>query len=154
MCQSEHALACGEGGRRPNKTLQHDQLTKRPTFRTVQLQVTIFKPSRVATQQGLGNTMEWKIDFGVKDKWENPLMGWVSTGDPVACVGNATLTFDTKDAAIAFCKKYGWAYEVVEPNENSKTRPQRFQGYADNFSVKRGGLPILPGAKAEPEDDW
>lgn len=81
-------------------------------------------------------------------------MGWVSTGDPMASVGRAALTFDTKDAAMAFCKKYGWEYEIVEPNESSKKRPARFQGYGDNFSVRRAGVPVLPGNKTEAGDGW
>jgi len=46
------------------------------------------------------------------DRWENPLMGWTSTGDPYQCVGEASLNFDSKDMAVGFAEKYGWQYTV------------------------------------------
>ena len=39
-------------------------------------------------------------------------MGWTSTGDPYASVGEATLTFDSEEAAKAFAEKHGWQYTV------------------------------------------
>ncbi|KAL8199567.1 hypothetical protein R6Q57_013135 [Mikania cordata] len=44
--------------------------------------------------------------------WENPLMGWTSTGDPYANVGDAGLSFNSEEAAKAFAEKHGWEYEV------------------------------------------
>jgi len=41
-------------------------------------------------------------------RWENPLMGWTSTGDPYANVGEAALTFDSEEAAKAFAERHGW----------------------------------------------
>lgn len=46
-------------------------------------------------------------------RWENPLMGWTSTGDPYANVGEASLTFDSAEAAMRFAEKHGWQYEVT-----------------------------------------
>ncbi|KAL6507453.1 hypothetical protein OROGR_023648 [Orobanche gracilis] len=46
--------------------------------------------------------------------WENPLMGWTSTGDPYANVGDAGLSFDSKEAAIAFAGRHGWDYTCEE----------------------------------------
>ncbi|KAL2610058.1 hypothetical protein R1flu_028631 [Riccia fluitans] len=91
--------------------------------------VVIYSPSRVASQQGVGKTGIWKISFESTQKWENPLMGWTSTGDPYHAVGEAALSFDTKDAAIEFAKKYGWQYAIREP----KQMIQRTKAYADNF---------------------
>ena len=45
-------------------------------------------------------------------RWENPLMGWTSTGDPYANVGESALTFDSEEAAKAFAERHGWQYEV------------------------------------------
>lgn len=39
-------------------------------------------------------------------------MGWTSTGDPYASVGEASLNFDTKENAVEFAEKYGWQYTV------------------------------------------
>lgn len=45
-------------------------------------------------------------------RWENPLMGWTSTGDPYANVGDAALSFDSEEAAKAFAERHGWEYVV------------------------------------------
>lgn len=39
-------------------------------------------------------------------------MGWTSTGDPYANVGEAGLTFDSAESAKAFAEKHGWNYVV------------------------------------------
>lgn len=39
-------------------------------------------------------------------------MGWTSTGDPYANVGEAGLTFESEEAAKAFAEKHGWDYTV------------------------------------------
>lgn len=39
-------------------------------------------------------------------------MGWTSTGDPYANVGDAALSFDSEEAAKAFAEKHGWDYVV------------------------------------------
>ncbi|KAH0470071.1 hypothetical protein IEQ34_001629 [Dendrobium chrysotoxum] len=87
--------------------------------------VLIYSPARTATQQGSGKVGKWKINFMSTQKWENPLMGWTSTGDPYANVGDAALSFDSEDAAKEFAERHGWDYQV--------------RSYADNFKWK--GLP-------------
>ena len=42
-------------------------------------------------------------------KWDNPLMGWSSSADPL---GTLKLTFDSEEAAIAYADKMGFKYEV------------------------------------------
>ncbi|KAH8516370.1 hypothetical protein H0E87_004640 [Populus deltoides] len=74
--------------------------------------VIIYSPARTATQQGSGKVGRWKINFLSTQKWENPLMGWTSTGDPYANVGEAGISFDSEEAAKAFAEKHGWEYEV------------------------------------------
>ncbi|PWA41278.1 NADH dehydrogenase [Artemisia annua] len=74
--------------------------------------VLIYSPARTATQQGAGKVGKWKINFLSTQKWENPLMGWTSTGDPYANVGEAGLSFDSEEAAKAFAEKHGWEYQV------------------------------------------
>ncbi|XP_073478467.1 LOW QUALITY PROTEIN: NADH dehydrogenase [ubiquinone] iron-sulfur protein 4, mitochondrial [Aquarana catesbeiana] len=89
--------------------------------------VRIFVPARNAMQSGVQNTKKWKIDFDTRERWENPLMGWASTADPLS---NMVLSFTSKEDAIAFVEKNGWSYEVDErriPKPKSKS-------YGANFS--------------------
>jgi len=111
-------------------------------------QVIIYSPARTSGQQGKANTdtaagngPAWKLIFETQQKWENPLIGWTSTADPLDNVGRATLNFHTQAEAEAFCQRHGWKYEISPPKEQSETRPRRFIGYGDNFSVKRHGYP-------------
>jgi NADH dehydrogenase (ubiquinone) Fe-S protein 4 len=40
--------------------------------------VRIYRPAKSAMQSGVANSLDWKIDFDVKSRWENELMGWSS----------------------------------------------------------------------------
>ncbi|KAK9831327.1 hypothetical protein WJX81_002860 [Elliptochloris bilobata] len=107
----------------------------------------IYPPSRTASQQGNaqsagGQRAAWKLSFEVKPKWENGLIGWTSSADPIEQSTEAHLLFRTLESAMAFCHRQGWAYEVAEEKAISKQRPKRFLGYGDNFSVKRHGTPV------------
>ena len=68
-------------------------------------------------------------DAPVNDRWENQLIGWTSSADPLENVARASLFFYSKEAAMDFCKKHGWEYTVDEPNERSTTRSPRFNAY-------------------------
>ncbi|KAJ8453319.1 hypothetical protein Cgig2_008203 [Carnegiea gigantea] len=94
--------------------------------------VVIYSPARTATQQGSGKLGVWKINFLSTQKWENPLMGWTSTGDPYANVGEAALTFDSEEAAKAFAERHGWQYVVKKPH----TPILKPKSYAENFKWK------------------
>ncbi|CAL9158236.1 NADH dehydrogenase [ubiquinone] iron-sulfur protein 4, mitochondrial [Musa acuminata AAA Group] len=94
--------------------------------------VIIYSPARTATQQGSGKVGKWKINFVSTQKWENPLMGWTSTGDPYANVGDAGLTFDSEEAAKAFAEKYGWDFVVKKHH----TPLLKVKSYSDNFKWK------------------
>ncbi|XP_021728424.1 NADH dehydrogenase [ubiquinone] iron-sulfur protein 4, mitochondrial-like [Chenopodium quinoa] len=98
--------------------------------------VVIYSPARVATQQGAGKVGKWKINFLSTQKWENPLMGWTSTGDPYANVGESALTFNSEEDAKAFAERHGWQYEVKKRH----TPLLKPKAYADNFKWK--GPPI------------
>lgn len=39
-------------------------------------------------------------------------MGWTSTGDPYANVGDSALDFDSEEAAKSFAERHGWDYVV------------------------------------------
>lgn len=42
-------------------------------------------------------------------------MGWTSTGDPYANVGDSALSFDSQEAAVSFAERHGWEYTVWSP---------------------------------------
>ncbi|XP_038881462.1 NADH dehydrogenase [ubiquinone] iron-sulfur protein 4, mitochondrial [Benincasa hispida] len=94
--------------------------------------VIIYSPARTASQQGSGKVGKWKINFMSTQKWENPLMGWTSTGDPYANVGDSALSFDSEEAAKAFAEKHGWEYVV----QKRHTPLLKVKAYADNFKWK------------------
>ncbi|KAJ6906994.1 NADH dehydrogenase [Populus alba x Populus x berolinensis] len=94
--------------------------------------VVIYSPARTATQQGSGKVGRWKINFMSTLKWENPLMGWTSTGDPYAHVGDSALGFDSEEAAKAFAERHGWEYVVKKRH----TPLLKVKAYADNFKFK------------------
>ncbi|KAK3002499.1 hypothetical protein RJ639_021485 [Escallonia herrerae] len=114
----------------------------------LQRKVVIYSPARTATQQGSGKVGRWKINFMSTQKyasssalvslfpeWENPLMGWTSTGDPYSHVGDSALGFDTQEDAVAFAERHGWEYTV----RKRQTPLLKVKAYADNFKWK--GLP-------------
>ena len=49
-----------------------------PEELVVSRRVRIFKPCRNSMQSGDNETRYWQIDFDSTEKWENPLMGYVS----------------------------------------------------------------------------
>eukprot|EP00199_Chlamydomonas_sp_CCMP681_P006151 CAMPEP_0119103132 /NCGR_PEP_ID=MMETSP1180-20130426/1665_1 /TAXON_ID=3052 ORGANISM="Chlamydomonas cf sp, Strain CCMP681" /NCGR_SAMPLE_ID=MMETSP1180 /ASSEMBLY_ACC=CAM_ASM_000741 /LENGTH=211 /DNA_ID=CAMNT_0007087575 /DNA_START=17 /DNA_END=652 /DNA_ORIENTATION=+ len=117
---------------------------------TFQRKARIYTLSRSASQQGLSKTIHnssaapgWRIAFETTAKWENPLMGWTSTADPLENVARTSLFFYNKEEAMAFCKKHGWEFTVDEPAPRSSKRQKRFLAYGDNYSIKRAGLPDL-----------
>ena len=69
----------------------------------------------------------WKIEFETRQRWENNLMGWASTGDPLS---NVLIDFATKEEAIAFVEKMGWDYWVDKASE----KVPKAKSYALNFS--------------------
>ncbi|XP_073278249.1 NADH dehydrogenase [ubiquinone] iron-sulfur protein 4, mitochondrial-like isoform X1 [Primulina huaijiensis] len=94
--------------------------------------VLIFSPARTATQQGSGKLERWKINFLSTQKWENPLMGWTSTGDPYSHVGDSALSFESQEAAISFAERHGWEYMI----KKHQTPLLKVKTYADNFKWK------------------
>ncbi|EIE21397.1 hypothetical protein COCSUDRAFT_24641 [Coccomyxa subellipsoidea C-169] len=117
--------------------------------------VLIYSPARTAGQQGKANILGaasngpgWKLMFETQQKWENPLIGWTSTADPLENVHRASLNFHSQEDAEAFCNRHGWKFEVLSPKEQTETRPKRYIGYGDNFSVKKKGIPV-GGLKSE-----
>ncbi|XP_023757956.1 NADH dehydrogenase [ubiquinone] iron-sulfur protein 4, mitochondrial [Lactuca sativa] len=104
----------------------------------LQRRVLIYSPARTASQQGAGKVGKWKINFMSTQKWENPLMGWTSTGDPYANVGDSALSFSSEADAKAFAERHGWDYTV----KKYQSPLLKAKAYSDNFKWK--GLPKTP----------
>ncbi|CAD6186131.1 unnamed protein product [Caenorhabditis auriculariae] len=89
----------------------------------------IFKPAKEATQTPWGNTLAWRIELDNRQRWENPLMGWSSTGDPLSNI-SMNMKFASKEDAVAFCEKNRWDYDIEEPN----ARQIKPKNYGQNYS--------------------
>lgn len=93
----------------------------------------IFKPARTAMQSGQGRTKDWVLEHEAETAREiDPLMGWTSARDTRT---QLRLTFDSKEAAIAYAERNGIACRVVEPAPRKLQR----KTYSDNFRFGRIG---------------
>ncbi|EDO31162.1 predicted protein [Nematostella vectensis] len=102
-------------------------LTGIPEWHLKNRTVRIFKPARNAMQSGTQSFQSWRLEFDTMERWENPLMGWASTGDPLS---NTSLEFGSKEEAIIYAEKQGFNYEVDEAHE----KIIRHKSYGANFS--------------------
>eukprot|EP00011_Vannellida_sp_DIVA3-517-6-12_P015044 CAMPEP_0114612418 /NCGR_PEP_ID=MMETSP0168-20121206/4611_1 /TAXON_ID=95228 ORGANISM="Vannella sp., Strain DIVA3 517/6/12" /NCGR_SAMPLE_ID=MMETSP0168 /ASSEMBLY_ACC=CAM_ASM_000044 /LENGTH=136 /DNA_ID=CAMNT_0001823401 /DNA_START=102 /DNA_END=512 /DNA_ORIENTATION=- len=112
-----------EGPKLTPQTIQ--RLTGTPE-KQLRRTVKIFRPYKHAMQSGTDFSKHWRIEFVENDYWNNALMGWNSSSDPLTSM---TLKFDTEDEAKAYCKKMGFNYEFNE----FKPREQEEKNYGDNF---------------------
>jgi hypothetical protein len=95
--------------------------------------VRIYQPAKTAMQSGKGRTRSWVLEYEPSAAREiDPLMGWTSSRDMAQQV---RLTFETKEAAIAYAERNGLAYTISEP----QTRRVNKKSYADNFKYGRIG---------------
>lgn len=69
--------------------------------------------------------MDWDV-LGKGYRWENPLIGWQSSGD---FMQGTKMNFKSKEDAIRFAEKQGYEYFVQEPNSRKFTP----KAYANNF---------------------
>ena len=53
--------------------------------------------------------LRWRIEFDTRERWENNLMGWSSSADPLS---NTLLDFANKEDAIKFAEKNSWTYSL------------------------------------------
>ncbi|CAH0713198.1 unnamed protein product, partial [Brenthis ino] len=93
--------------------------------------VRIYQPSKNAMQSGTSNTHHWEMEFDTRQRWENPLMGWTSTGDPLS---NMKIEFSSPDEAIEHCEKNGWMWYLDVPKLDKEFKPK---SYGVNFSWNR-----------------
>ena len=92
----------------------------------------IYRPAKTAMQSGRANTNEWRLDFEAEaGRQVDPLMGWTSASDMIA--SQLRLTFDTKEAAVAYAQKKGIPYQLFD---SPPSKPVA-KAYSDNFAYKR-----------------
>ena len=89
--------------------------------------VKIFIPAKNVMQSGTHGQNKWRLKWDTQERYENPLMGWASSCDPLS---NLHLSFPNPETAISYCVKHGFEYEVVQPKKVSKKR----KAYGDNFA--------------------
>lgn len=109
-----------------------------PESLTTTRQVFIYQAAKSTMQSGLAhNRSYWRIDFDqAQPRWENSLMGWTSSADPVQSV---VLRFDTKEAAVNFATRQSWKYTVVEePVARWKNK-----SYSNNFLYSANRLKFI-----------
>lgn len=72
--------------------------------------VRITEPAKNVCQTGsFARGGGWTLKWDTQERWENPLMGWASTADPLS---NLELDFDSLESAQHFCEKNGWDHYV------------------------------------------
>jgi len=95
--------------------------------------VRIYRPAKTAMQSGRGKTHDWVMEFEPgAPQTVDPLMGWTSGRDTR---NQVRLTFETREAALAYAEKHGLDYTVEMPHDRA-TKPK---SYADNFRAGRTG---------------
>ena len=99
-----------------------------------QRKVLIYQPAKSAMQSA--HTVEYKLVFDSKQRWENELMGWSSSADPVQALN---IKFKTKHDAILFCQRQGYDFEVKEPCK-PRFKPK---AYANNFKYSEKKLKYI-----------
>ncbi|MCW3475013.1 ETC complex I subunit [Limobrevibacterium gyesilva] len=93
--------------------------------------VRIYQQPKTAMQSGMAGTHEWVLEFEPTEaRRADPLMGWIGSSDTR---GQVRLTFATRDEAVAYAAKQGFAYEVELPHQ----RRMKPKAYADNFKFGR-----------------
>lgn len=91
----------------------------------------IYRPAKNAMQSGKAQTRKWRLEFQI-DAAQRPdaLMGWTSSADTN---GQVRMTFDTKEAAIAFARAHAIPHQVTETPELAR----QVKVYGDNFAFRR-----------------
>lgn len=90
-------------------------------------QVKIYQPAKSTMQSGRGKTAFWLLEYELESKrTPEPLMGWVASKDTL---NQVRMRFETKEEAVAFAEKNGWAAQIAEP----QARKLKGRTYMDNF---------------------
>eukprot|EP01090_Pellita_catalonica_P002752 TRINITY_DN12341_c0_g1_i1.p1 TRINITY_DN12341_c0_g1~~TRINITY_DN12341_c0_g1_i1.p1 ORF type:complete len:193 (-),score=26.74 TRINITY_DN12341_c0_g1_i1:17-595(-) len=76
--------------------------------------VCIYQPGRMTATSQLNEVGTWKIMFTEPDddaNWNNRLMGWASTRNPLTGA-QVVMSFVNLEKAKQYCKKNGWEYVI------------------------------------------
>jgi DNA-directed RNA polymerase omega subunit len=118
--------------RAPGSVFPHDAVAR------------IYRPARSPMTSGKARTKEWMLRFDPRTPpFIEPLMGWTASDDTLTQV---ELTFPTREAAIAYAERQGFAYVVEDGNHtmdvphlhraSGKPREERAQAlYEDALSA-------------------
>ena len=91
----------------------------------------IYRPSKTAMQSGRAQTRNWLLEYEpATRRTPDPLMGWSSAQDTL---NEVRMRFPTLDEAVAFAKKHGFDFTIIEPH----ARTPKAKSYADNFRYDR-----------------
>lgn len=91
----------------------------------------IYRPSPNAMQSGRGKSKNWVLEHVPETPRSiEPLMGYTSSADTRTQV---RLSFDTLEAAEAYCQRNGIAYKVLPAHD----APRQRASYPDNFRYDR-----------------
>jgi hypothetical protein len=94
--------------------------------------VRIYKPARNAMQSGKAKTGQWIVEHEASaPRTVDPLMGWTSSADTRQ---QLKLFFDTKEEAIAYAEREGFAYTVMPESPAGRLVKK---SYSDNFKFGR-----------------
>lgn len=119
----------------PERTTAAQTPRKRETASWPGLQARIYRSERGATQSGRACERRWVLEFEPQAPLTiEPLMGWTSSRDPLRDV---RLTFPTRESAVRFAERQGYAYSVTEP------APRRFVPNSYAAMLRRQADPAL-----------
>ncbi len=91
----------------------------------------IYRPAKTAMQSGKAQARKWRLEFEPSSAGRpDALMGWTSSPD---AAGQVRMSFDSKEAAIAFARAHAIPHQVVDACE-AKRIPR---AYSDNFAFRR-----------------
>ncbi len=90
----------------------------------------IYQPVKNPMQSGVANCQHWVLELDRTDsRFIEPVMGWTGSSDTTT---QLSLSFVTKDEAIAYAKRNEIEYQLVLP----KTRKIKPKSYAENFQPR------------------
>ncbi len=91
------------------------------------MQARIYQRPKSSMQSGKARIGQWVIAFERREpQHQDPLTGWAGSGDTATQV---ELLFGSCEAAVAYAKARGMAYELVP----LPPKQLKLQAYADNF---------------------
>lgn len=94
-------------------------------------QVRIYQPTKNAMQSGRAQLKTWVLEHEPESpNRPDPLMGWIGSQ---STKGQIKLKFGSKDEAVAYAKRKGFEYTVLEP----KSRRIKPKDYSANFAYDR-----------------